>query len=66
MKNNHSTFKGGSESYLRPELVTTEVVVESGFAATETYPGGNAGPLTRSFDAWGDQLSDSYGDPMEE
>lgn len=62
MKKIQSTFGGGSKTYLRPELFTTEIAVESGFAATETFPGGEAKP----FDAWGDQLSDAYGDPIEE
>ncbi|WP_300748648.1 hypothetical protein [uncultured Alistipes sp.] len=62
MKKIQSTFGGGSKTYLRPELFTTEVAVENGFAASETFPGGEAKP----FDAWGDQLSDAYGDPIEE
>lgn len=62
MKKIQSTFGGGSETYLRPELFTTEAAVENGFAASETFPGGEAKP----FDAWGDQLSDAYGDPIEE
>lgn len=62
MKKIQSTFGGGSKTYLRPELFTTEIAVESGFAASETFPGGEAKP----FDAWGDQLSDAYGDPIEE
>ena len=66
MKKIHSPFGGGSKTYLRPELFTTEAAVENGFAASETFPGGEATPLARPFDAWGDQLSDAYGDPIEE
>jgi len=36
--------------------------VETGFAASEAFPGGNAKP----FDAWGDRVFDAYGDPIEE
>lgn len=62
MKKIQSTFGGGSKTYLRPELFTTEAAVENGFAASETFPGGEAKP----FDAWGDRMFDAYGDPIEE
>ena len=62
MKQNITNFGGGSKTYLRPEVTATEVVVETGFAASEAFPGGNAKPL----DAWGDQVFDAYGDPIEE
>lgn len=58
MKNIQTTFGRGSETYLRPELTTTDVAVESGFAATETYPGGDASPLSRTFDDWGDPIEE--------
>lgn len=61
MKQNITNFGGGSKTYLRPEVTATEVVVETGFAASEA-PGGNAKP----FDAWGDRVFDAYGDPIEE
>ena len=47
---------------VRPEVTATEVVVETGFAASEAFPGGNAKP----FNEWGDQMPDAYGDPIEE
>jgi len=62
MKNCTMNFGGGSRPYLRPELEATEIAVESGFAASETYPGGSAKP----FNAWGDRMYDAYGDPIEE
>ena len=62
MKQNITNFGGGSKTYLRPEVTATEVVVETGFAASEAFPGGNAKP----FDAWGDRVFDAYGDPIEE
>ncbi len=62
MKQIITNFGGGSKPYLRPELTTTEVVVETGFAASEEFPGGNAKP----FNAWGDRMFDSYGDPIDE
>ena len=42
MKQNITNFGGGSKTYLRPEVTATEVVVETGFAASEAFPGGNA------------------------
>jgi len=36
--------------------------VETGFAASEAFPGGNAKP----FNEWGDRVFDAYGDPIEE
>ena len=62
MKQNITNFGGGSKTYLRPEVTATEVVVETGFAASEAFPGGNAKP----FNEWGDQMPDAYGDPIEE
>ncbi len=62
MEKNIMNFGGGSKPYLRPELAATEVVVETGFAASESFPGGTAKP----FDAWGDRMTDAYGDAIEE
>lgn len=62
MKQNITNFGGGSKTYLRPEVTATEVVVETGFAASEAFPVGNAKP----FNEWGDQMPDAYGDPIEE
>ena len=45
MKQNITNFGGGSKTYLRPEVTATEVVVETGFAASEAFPGGNAKPF---------------------
>lgn len=38
MKQNITNFGGGSKTYLRPEVTATEVVVETGFAASEAFP----------------------------
>ncbi len=62
MKQTITNLGGGSKPYLRPELAATEVVVETGFAASESFPGGTAKP----FDAWGDRMTDAYGDAIEE
>ena len=62
MEKNIMNLGGGSKTYLRPELTATEVVVETGFAASETFPGGEAKP----FDVWGDRMTDAFGDPIEE
>ena len=62
MKENAMNFGGGLQPYLRPELTATEVVVETGFAASEEFPGGTAKPL----DAWGDRMFDAFGEAIEE
>ena len=55
MKQNITNFGGGSKTYLRPEVTATEVVVETGFAASEAFPGGNPTP----FIEWGAQMPDA-------
>ena len=62
MKQNITNFGGGSKTYLRPEVTATEVVVETGFAASEAFPGGNGITGTGG----GDRVFDAYGDPIEE
>jgi len=62
MKQYDKKFGGGTRPYLRPELTATEVVVETGFAASEGYPSGTAKPL----DAWGDRTFDAFGEPIDE
>lgn len=47
---------GGKLPYLTPEVSTTEIAVERGFAASETFPSGGARP----FDAWDDESQDEY------
>ena len=61
MKQHSTKFGGGSKPYVRPELTATEVVVETGFAASEEFPGGTAKPL----DAWGDRMFDAFGEAIE-
>ena len=62
MKQTITNIGGGSMPYLRPELAATDVAVETGFAASETFPGGDAQPLN----AWGTRMTDAYGDPINE
>lgn len=62
MKENAMNFGGGLQPYLRPELITSEIVVEKGFAASEEFPAGTAKPL----DAWGNRMFDAFGEPIEE